>query len=103
MAYTNPLQGHPNATLLRKRAGRYVKALRESAGLTQNELAQAMGWPYYTMVSQIESGKTRIPSPKIVDYAKAVKADPKDFAKRLLAFYDPYMWMALYGTTMDDL
>jgi len=97
MAFTNPTQGNPNASALRKQAGRYVKQLREAAELTQNELAQRINWPYYTMISQIESGRTRIPPDKIADYAKALGVNQREFAKKLLSYYDPYMWVVLFG------
>jgi DNA-binding XRE family transcriptional regulator len=46
---------------LRQEAGRWLKAAREAAGLTQAELAQRVGLRYYTFVSQVESGLGRVP------------------------------------------
>ncbi|MDR3474509.1 MAG: helix-turn-helix transcriptional regulator [Devosia sp.] len=97
MAYSNPLTGHPDAAQLRKEAGAYLKRLREDASLTQAELAKAVGLEYYTFVSQVENGKTRIPPEKYAAWSKAVGTTPHQFAKRLLRFYDPYTWDALFG------
>ena len=46
---------------LRREAGRWLKAAREAAGLTQAELAEKTGLRYYTFVSQVENGLGRVP------------------------------------------
>ena len=46
---------------LRRKAGQWLKAGREAAGLTQAELAEKVGLRYYTFVSQVESGLGRVP------------------------------------------
>lgn len=97
MSFTNPLHGHPDSSELRKEAGKYVQRLRETAGITQRELAKVVGFDYYTMVSQVEVGKTRVPPDRIQAWAAAVGEDPKVFAKRLLKHYDPFMWQILFG------
>lgn len=99
MTYTHPLGGHPDAALLRKRAGSYLKDLRTSAGLTQQEVAKALGLDYYTLVSQIECGKARVPPDKMLQWAKVVNADPAKFGRELLRFYDPFMWTLLFGSS----
>src|SRR5690606_25932830 len=45
--------------VLRKQAGRHLRNLREQAGLTQRELAAAVGFEYYTFISQLEGGRGR--------------------------------------------
>ena len=97
MAYSHPLTGHPDAPALRKQAGAYVKQLREAAGLTQQQVSKALGLEYYTMISQIEIGKTRVPPDHIAKLAELLEVDPKEFAKRLLSYYDPFMWQILFG------
>lgn len=97
MAYSHPQQGHPDAAALRKEAGAWLKQVRERAEITQNTLAKEIGLEYYTMISQVELGKTRVPPDKVVLWAKAVKMEPREFAKRLLRYYDPFMWQALFG------
>ncbi len=95
--YTNPLQANPNAAQLRKQAGRYIRQCRDEAGLTQQNVAKAIGLDYYTMVSQVELGKTRVPPEKMRLWAEALKVEPRSFAKRLLQYYDPYMWQLLFA------
>lgn len=97
MTYSHPLGHHPDAATLRKRAGRYLKDLRTEAGLTQQEVAKVLGLDYYTMVSQIENGKTRVPPDKLLPWAKALNAEPAEFGRELLRFYDPFMWTLLFG------
>lgn len=97
MTYTHTLNGNPDAVRLRKLAGKYIRERRESAGLTQQEVAKAVGLDYYTMVSQIELGKNRVPPDKLSRFAQALDCDPREFGKRLLQYYDPFMWQMLFG------
>ncbi len=46
---------------LRREAGRWLKARREEAGLSQRDLAAKVGADYYTFISQLETGRGRIP------------------------------------------
>jgi len=45
-------------------AGASLKRLREDAELTQRDLSMKVGFDYYTMVSQIETGAVRLPAEK---------------------------------------
>jgi transcriptional regulator with XRE-family HTH domain len=74
---------------LRLQAGAWLKAAREQAGLSQRELAGKMGALYYTFISQIESGKGRLPADRYEIYADALGIDPRDFAVKMLEFYEP--------------
>lgn len=85
------------AKLMRRRAGSYIKGLRTDAGLTQAQIAKALGYEYYTMISQIESGKARIPSEDIATWANLLKVDVVEFAKMLLSFMDPSLYHAIFG------
>jgi transcriptional regulator with XRE-family HTH domain len=80
----------------RKDAGVYIKRLREEAQLTQFELSQKLGYKLYTFISQIESGTRTVPSEHMIDWAKALKVDPKSFARTLLRHYDPALLKALF-------
>lgn len=97
MAYTRIKKDTPAAAALRKQAGAYLKKQREKAEITQNELARILGFDYYTMISQVESGKSRLPPDKMVAWATAIKTDPKEMAKTLLRSYDPFTWQVLFG------
>ena len=95
--YSNPLQGSEHAARLRKEAGAYVKSLRQKARLTQKDLAKLIGYEYYTFISQIESGKGRVPPEQYEAWARALGVPPDEFVKHLLQFYDPFAWKILFG------
>lgn len=82
----------------RQKAGEYLKGLRQRVdGLTQKRLAEQVGFGYYTMISNIEKGLNRIPSDKLVPYARALKVNPNKFARRMLAMYDPEFHAAIFA------
>jgi transcriptional regulator with XRE-family HTH domain len=89
----------PGRAVLRRQAGVWLKAAREAAGLTQAELAERVGLRYYTFVSQVESGHGRVPIEAQGAWAKAVGLDETEFARTLLALYDPELYRLLFGDT----
>ena len=98
MAYTKYRADKVGARKKRIEAGAYIKALRlaHDPKLTQRELAEKLKLAYYTFVSQIETGTARVPPESQVAWAKALGVDPQEFAKKLLSFYDPYTYKALF-------
>ena len=82
---------------LRQRAGRWLKASREAAGLTQAELAERVGLRYYTFVSQVESGLGRLPIETQGAWAHALGLEPGDFARTLLGYYEPELFRLLFS------
>jgi len=87
----------PARAVLRKKAGGWLKAAREAAGLTQAELAEKVGLRYYTFVSQVESGHGRVPIEAQGAWAKAVGVEESEFARLLLGLYDPELYRLLFG------
>lgn len=83
---------------LRTQAGLFIKSLRTNQSLTQREVAVALKLNYYTMISQIENGAARIPPDLYVAYAKVLKVDTALFVRKLLQYYDPHTYKALYGS-----
>jgi transcriptional regulator with XRE-family HTH domain len=81
---------------LRKQAGRWLRGLRESNGLSQRDLAQITGTEYYTFVSQLETGRGRIPPENYLEWANALKVEPKLFVKTLMQYYDPVTYDILF-------
>ena len=81
---------------LRKQAGSWLKELRGRAGLSQIQLAAVLGFKYYTFISQVENGFGRVPVESMEAWAKALGADPTDFAKHLLSFYEPELFRLLF-------
>ncbi|MFC3080535.1 helix-turn-helix domain-containing protein [Phenylobacterium terrae] len=82
---------------LRREAGRWLKSARETAGLTQAEVAERVGLRYYTFVSQVESGVGRVPIESQAAWAEALGLDPGEFARALLRLYEPELYRLLFG------
>jgi ribosome-binding protein aMBF1 (putative translation factor) len=80
----------------RRAMGRLLKGLRERAGMTQNELAKAVGQEYFTFISQVEGGAAKIPAKDIGIWAKALGVNTQDLAKEALRYYDPDIFDALF-------
>lgn len=86
---------------MRRRSGDYLREARLAAGLTQKQLAELVGFPYYTMISQLEQGRTYVPPERYYDYARAIGMEPPDFVRDQLRFQNPWAWAILFGTKRD--
>ena len=53
-----------------------IRGLRISKGMTQDDLAHAMGYKDRSMITKIESGKVDISQSKIIEFAKALGTTP---------------------------
>src|SRR6201991_1757192 len=84
------------AKQLRKQAGGWLKELRTAAGLSQIQLAQILGFKYYTFISQVENGFGRVPTESMEAWARAVDAEPSAFARKLLTYYEPELYRLLF-------
>jgi len=82
---------------LRRAAGRWLADMRTKAGLSQRQLADAVGSEFYTFISQIENGKGRIPPDKYRLWAHALRINPQEFVQTILKFYDPSTHAMLFG------
>jgi transcriptional regulator with XRE-family HTH domain len=82
---------------LRLQAGAWLKAQREGSGLSQRDLAERVGSVYYTFVSQIESGRGRIPPERYEAWARALSIEPRLFAMKMLGFYEPVTYDLIFG------
>jgi transcriptional regulator with XRE-family HTH domain len=85
----NALNAFVDVHELRKEAGRWLKGLRESRGLSQREVAEKTGTEYYTFVSQLETGRGRIPAEHYTLWAETLGVEPKVFVRTLMRYYDP--------------
>jgi transcriptional regulator with XRE-family HTH domain len=81
----------------RKKAGKYLQGLRKAVNMTQIELANALGYPYYTFISQIEGGLSRVPPEGYSKWAKVLRVNEAEFASKLLSFYDPHTYRSIFG------
>jgi transcriptional regulator with XRE-family HTH domain len=87
---------------LRKEAGLWLRARREDLGLSQRELARRVNMEYYTFISQIESGRGRVPAERLEDWAGALELEPRDLAKTLMQYYDPYMYRLIFPAPEEE-
>jgi len=97
-------ESHDTARL-RQEGGRWLRAHREALGLTQRDLALAIGLDYYSFVSQIESGRGRVPINQMEAWAAALKMSRREFARGVLRFYDPVTYAMLFedaAATVED-
>jgi DNA-binding XRE family transcriptional regulator len=81
---------------LRREGGRWLRQCREAAGLSQRQLAELVGAEYYTFISQLETGRGRIPPDRYQVWAQALKIAPKEFVRNILRFYDPITYSILF-------
>jgi transcriptional regulator with XRE-family HTH domain len=73
----------------RSKAGCWLRGLREKRGLSQRDLAAKVGAEYYTIISQLESGRGQIPPDHYLVWATALEIAPEEFVRALMSFYDP--------------
>lgn len=78
--------------------GGWLKSLREDRGMSQRQLATHLSLDYYTFISQLENGRGKIPPSRYLDWATALKQEPRSFVKKLISHYDP----ATYDILFDD-
>ena len=93
----NDNKGSSSTEALRKKAGIWLRTRREGLGLSQRVLAERVNMEYYTFISQIESGKGRVPADRLKHWAEALEMDPKEFALTLMEYYDPHTYKLIYG------
>jgi transcriptional regulator with XRE-family HTH domain len=88
----------PDAKQLRKMAGDWLKQRRADAELSQADLAVRLGLKYYTFISQVENGFSRVPTEIMGAWAKELGIEQAAFAKHLLLYYEPELYRLLFGT-----
>lgn len=85
----------PEAKKLREEGGQWLKSLRNAAEMTQVQVAEKLGYGYYTFIGQIEMGRSRIPPEDWDSWAKLYGVPRKRFAMTMLSFYDPRVYAML--------
>ena len=73
---------------LRREGGRWLKEKREQANLSQRQLAAKVGAEYYTLISQLETGRGKVASDQYLIWAGALNISPQEFAHAMMRFYD---------------
>jgi transcriptional regulator with XRE-family HTH domain len=84
------------ARQLRKQAGDWLKLRRADAGLSQADLAVRLGLKYYTFISQVENGFSRVPIEIMGAWASELGLEQATFARHLLMYYEPELHRLLF-------
>jgi transcriptional regulator with XRE-family HTH domain len=101
--YSNPQKlSSRDVAQLRRQAGLWLRELREARGLSQRALADRVGAEYYTFISQLESGRGRIPPDRYLVWAEALGVQPREFVRTLLRYYDPVTHAILFGNDAPE-
>lgn len=66
---------------IKKRFGQKVKALRIARGMSQDELAQRLGYTNRSSINKIELGKNDLPRNKVAQLAAILGVEPIEFFK----------------------
>ena len=82
---------------LRREGGRWLKERRERLGLSQRDFAHRVGAEHYTFISQLETGRGRIPPDRYKDWARALDMHSQDFVRQILRYYDPITYDLLFS------
>ena len=93
----SPGNAVPEARKLRKLAGDWLKQRRADAELSQADLAARLGLKYYTFISQVENGFSRVPTEIMGAWASELGLEPAAFARHLLIYYEPELHRLLFG------
>lgn len=92
----------PDVQERRRAAGVWLRNLREQRGLSQRDLAKLVDVDYYTFISQLETGRGKIPPERYEIWANALAIDAKTFVKGLLQYYDPLTYEILFQEDAGD-
>ena len=75
------------------RAGEFLRAAREAAGITVDELGAAVGFSDPTLIEEAEEGKAALPFDLVLRLAGVLgRNDPISFALKLTRSYNPGIW-----------
>lgn len=86
----------PEATRMRRDAGRYLRELREVAGLTVDELAAAVQLSDRSLLLAVEKGTATLSFELILRLsALLARNDPVPFVAKLTRSYNPALWKLL--------
>ena len=86
------------------KAGSMLRRAREAAGMTTQELGQALDITDPALLEQAEIGKAQLPVEVVLRLAGVLgRHDPVPFAMKLARTYNPQLWKALDGLGIGSL
>jgi hypothetical protein len=83
----------------------YLEKAIDFSGLTQRELAEAVGYTKPNIISMMKLGQTKIPIEKVPAFAKALGVDRAHFMRLVLQEYMPVVWdtvQSVMGEMLTD-
>lgn len=80
-----------------KLAGEWMRSVRVSAGLSQNQLLARLPKKSSMFVSQMENGQTRLIPQYYEAWGAAVGVDAREVARRMIGYYTPFLYEPLFG------
>src|SRR5262245_33828106 len=86
----------------RREAGDWLQRIREKVGLTQRDVALAVGFAHDRTVRQVELGKAPISSRRYEAWARVLRVDPFEFTCTLKRLYDPWHFRVAFGSRHAD-
>jgi transcriptional regulator with XRE-family HTH domain len=88
----------PESARMRRDAGRYLRELRELAGLTLDELSEAIELSDHSLLLAVEKGTATLSFELILRLsALLARNDPVPFIAKLTRSYNPALWKLLEG------
>ncbi len=86
----------PEAAAMRREAGHTIRELRELAGLTLDELADAVELSDRSLLAAVEEGTATLSFELILRLAAILaRRDPVPFVSRMVRSYNPVLWQML--------
>lgn len=101
-AIHNTLMGRDDLGMSNRRiVGDLIKSLRHRKGITQLDVAKALGMRD-AAVSAIELGRNSLPPERVAGMADALQVERRWFAKAVLKSYDPWMFSLLFPKELPE-
>lgn len=87
----------------RLRLGKIINEQRTVQGLTQSQFAKLVGQEYFTMISQVEQGRIRVPPHDTEKWARILGVDIQAFAQECVKAYESMeYYQAIYGRNAES-
>lgn len=100
----SPMIGHPATTASIRRAGELLRDVRETAGLSIQDLGRAIDLKDATLIEHFEAGKVALPFDVILRIAGVLgRNDPIPFVLRLLRESNPRLVKAMEDAGLGKL
>jgi len=94
----------PGSEEMRREVGAYVRELRELAGLTLDELTEALKLSDHSLLAAVEAGTATLSFELTLRLAAVIaRHDPVPFVSRLIRTYNPVLWQLLEDWGIGEL